>query len=252
MRKGSSHTWKIYVSKKISVRQASGFHGRVKSMTNKKWSYSRWSMFDKCQLQYFYAYIKKLPRDMSSPALKRGLKIHKLAEDFVLGKISKLPKELRHFAGEFKALKTSCKKGQGFTEPDVSMDSRWVRSELFESDYFLGFIDYIHFNNDGSVTVIDYKTGRQYPGHRDQAHVYAMVSMALEPNITKVDVEFWYLDSGQTREWQWGRKDFETMKKIWVSRIGKMHDCKDFQAMPNKFCKWCSYNIASGGPCKYA
>lgn len=221
-------------------------------MKNLNWSYSRWSMFDKCAFQYHCAYIKRLPRLPASPALIRGLKIHKLAENFVLGKIRKLPKELTKFATEFNALKKICKAKKGFTEPDICMDSSWQPSSLKESDYFLGFIDFVSFGKGGITTVIDYKTGRKYPGHRDQAHVYAMVTMAFDSSIKVVDVEFWYIDSGETAHWVWGREDFEAMKKVWISRIGKMHNCKDFLATPNQFCKWCSYNMKNGGPCTVA
>lgn len=215
-----------------------------------KWSYSRWSMFHRCQAQYDYAYIQRLPRHGTSAALERGLAIHKKAEEFVKGNITGMPDELAKFAKEFKVLRKEYKAGNGFTEIDVSIDSNWQRSNMRETDYLIGFADFVHFEEE-AVTIIDYKTGRQYPSHRDQAHVYAMACMCSDEDIQEAQVEFWYLDHSKTQSWNWPRKQLEQMKTVWKKRVDKMINCKNYEARPNNLCKWCDYSASKGGPCEH-
>jgi hypothetical protein len=211
-------------------------------------------MFDKCPRQYEHAYIDRLPRG-SSPALERGLAIHKKAENYVNGIIKSLPDELKNFKKEFNELRKIYKRKEGFTEPDVSLNSLWKLSNKDDTDYLIAFIDFVFFDPSGeSAIVIDYKTGKKYPGHRDQAHVYAMAALCIEPNLKQVDVEFWYLDDASeenVQKWAWKRSDLDRMKTIWIKRIDKMHKCKEFEMKPTRLCGWCSYNKKKGGPCEH-
>lgn len=216
----------------------------------KTWSYSRWSTYDKCPAQYYYQSIKRLPRE-TSPALERGKDIHAKAERFVMGEIRGIPNELANFYNEFNALKRFFKKGEGFTEIDLSLDSSWQPSSMKETDYFIGFADYVHFPQSNVATVIDYKTGKLYPGHRDQGHCYGMASLLRDENLARVDVEFWYLDYGTTQKWSWDRSQLEQMKALWARRVEKMHNEKRFEAKPSPLCKWCTYRASNGGPCRH-
>lgn len=221
---------------------------------HKKWSYSRFSMFQKCPAQYHWHYIKKMPR-LPSKALDNGLRIHKLAEDYVKGKIKRLPKELDNFEDEFKSLKKLYKQEKGFTEPDISITESLESSKMEDTDWFIGFADFILFNDD-EIVLIDYKTGRYYPSHQEQGHAYAMALMALNPDVENVYVEFWYLDNGNVKEYSFTRSEYKAMLKVWQTRINRMYKehhkmikTKKAEATPNKFCKWCARHKKHGGDC---
>ena len=69
---------------------------------SKRWSYSRWSKYHDCPAQYEWDYLLHPGKKISSPAMERGLDIHKKAENFVNGKITGMPNELGYFASEFR------------------------------------------------------------------------------------------------------------------------------------------------------
>lgn len=214
---------------------------------DRKWSFTRWQMFNACPAQYEWHYLFRKPR-LPSPAMDRGIKIHKLAEDYVKGSIKRLPPELKRFANEFKILKAEYKKGIGFTEPDVSINSLLKRSNRMGTDWLIAFADFIHFDND-TCTIIDYKTGRPYDKHRDQGHLYAMACLFSEPELKNIDVEFWYLDTGQTKDFFWHRGNLENMLGIWEKRTEPMFTAKKFPKKRNKFCSSCARNKKNGGDC---
>lgn len=217
----------------------------------KKWSYSRWSCYHDCPSMYEWRYILKKDKFVASPAMERGTMIHKKAENFVNGKINGLPKELKNFKKEFLSLRREYKKGNGFTEPDISMNRDHSPSTKFESDWFVGFADFAHFSDE--LIVIDYKTGQKYPGHQDQGHAYSMALLAMNPNTKIINVEFWYLDDSNdetnVREFIHKQSDLPRMEKLWGNRINKMYADKKFKKTPYMWCKSCSRNEKNGGDC---
>lgn len=212
-----------------------------------KWSYSRWSMYNSCPSQYEWHYILKKPR-RSMPQAERGIDIHRKAEYYVKGEITKIPDELLHFKDEFNYLKKEFKAERGFTELDVSYNSLYLPTTMKVSDNYMGFIDYLHFDNN-QCTVIDYKTGKHYDSHREQAHSYANACFILEPQLGLVDVEFWYLDYGFTKSFVWKNSEKSKMNKVWIARISRMEKDKTFKKCPNKFCGNCARNKKHGGDC---
>lgn len=204
----------------------------------KKWSYSRYSMYAKCPAQYEWFYKLKMPRE-TSRALERGLDIHAKAENFVNGKIKGMPKELEKFAPEFKALKREFKKKHGYCEPDISTNKDGSPAKMKTTDYFIGFADFFHKPPKNVCTVIDYKTGRQYPEHKSQGHAYSTFLLLQHEDIDEIFVEFWYLDSGEVTEFHFKRENLPDMLALWERRINKMYVDKTFKPTPHKFCKWC-------------
>ena len=222
-------------------------------MANKKeiiqtWSYSRYSMHDQCASQFEWHYILKKPRT-SSHALERGLDTHAKAENFVNGKIKGMPKELLKFGSEFRSLKKEFSKKRGYCEPDISTNKDGSPSTRETSNYFIGFADFFHEPPKDILTVIDYKTGRQYPGHRDQGHAYSTFLLQQHPEQEAIDVEFWYLDSGDVVNFHYEQKDLPRMLQLWERRINKMYADKKYKATPHKFCGWCGRNRKNGGDC---
>jgi len=205
----------------------------------KRWSYSRYSMYAKCPAQFHWHYILKMPRG-SSYALERGLDIHAKAENFVNGKITSLPKELVKFTPEFRALKREFKKKYGYCEPDISTNDDGTPSTRDDTNYFIGFADFFHNPPKNILTVIDYKTGKQYPEHKSQGHAYSTFLLQQNPEQKAIDVEFWYLDSGDVTEFHFTQENLSDMLALWERRINKMYADKKYLKTPHKFCNWCA------------
>jgi len=213
----------------------------------KKWSYSRYSQYKDCPAMYQWNYLMGKKRPPPSPAMARGLDIHKKAENFVNGKITGFPDVLKQFKPEFLQLRKEFKKKKGFCEPDISMNLDGTPATMETTDYFVGFADYAHYGDE--LTVIDYKTGRQYPGHQDQGHAYSTALLKMNPQYENINVEFWYLDSGAVKEFYHTQKDLTRMEGIWQRRIDKMYADKKFEKTPYQWCKSCNRHKRNGGDC---
>jgi len=66
----------------------------------KNWSYSQLSMYEQCPHAHMYRKIVKL-KEEPSWHLTNGNYVHKLAENYLLGIIKEIPKELGKFRKEF-------------------------------------------------------------------------------------------------------------------------------------------------------
>lgn len=227
--------------------------------TIKRVSFSRLMEFENCPHTTKLKVIDKIPEPerplppgKTEHANDRGSRIHDGCEMFVRGK-AELPAEAaKHFKDEFESLRKSFIAGKvslegewGFTvdwEPcDYNAPDVWVR---VKADAV------IHVSKTRAV-VIDYKTGRKFGNevkHGEQVQLYAVALMLRDPNLTRIDVELWYLDqddlthnSKPVEKWLRHLKPFD-------SRFKRMSVEKHFKPKPTKFtCKYCCYK---GNACK--
>ncbi len=209
-------------------------------------------MFKQCPLKYKKKVIDKLP-DPSGPAAERGTHIHKLAEGYVNGHIKGLPKELAKYKDEFKTLRALKRKEPDhvLTEFDCSMTPEWTHTSYddWNGVYVRAYIDLLRLGENTAI-YIDYKTGKKYPDHKDQGHLYATTVFCLDESIESVSGEFWYLDSGDLMTFEYERSALQRMIDVWERRVEKIKNEKHFDAMPGPLCKWCNYHVSKGGDCR--
>lgn len=206
------------------------------------WSYSSWSTFQSCPAKYKYRYVDNLP-DPGTYATVRGTDVHTKAEEFLKGNISGVPRDLRKFSSELSALR----KHDPSVEAWWRVDRQW-RPVEYPHGWFVGKTD-AYLVLDGDLHIIDFKTGRVYPDkHADQGAAYAALG-AAHYRVEKVSVEFWYLDSGETLSWEYGRKSLKDEQERWTQRGIEVMSAREFPATPNYTCKWCPYKSSEGGPC---
>ena len=133
------------------------------------WSYSRWNLFDKCKTAFnMYVHRKdfNLPPFKTNPAMERGNAIHAKAEQYVKGNIKGVPKELSCFKAEFNNLK----KHKAVAEQDWWFDNKWNQIEYQDwNNVWLIAKSDAHLTLDDTAIVIDYKTGKVYDTHEQQA-----------------------------------------------------------------------------------
>lgn len=204
----------------------------MSNIDGKSWSYSQLSGYEQCPHAHMYRKVVKLP-EPKSWHLTNGNYVHKLAENFLLGKIKELPKELSEFRPEFNALlKANAKPEEEFVfnnkwellEDGWSNPDAWLRSKL-----------------DARIDnyIIDFKTGKIYPSHEAQGRLYANAFMMCNPDVDEVDIEFWYLSSGQVTSFQHKREQLEDDIAEWERRVKILHTDTEFKPTPHQYCRNC-------------
>lgn len=239
----------------------------IKPLTS--WSFSRYSTYKQCPLKAKFNFIDKI-NEPPNAAMERGTQIHNLAEDFVKGKIPKLPPELKLFDKDFKALKTMFKK----VSQSMVVEDTWAFTKDWEETAWNNWtacyvrikLDCAHHENDDTLIVTDWKTGKfrveKNEEYVEQLELYALAALLLHPHLKAVKPRLGYLDQGiyypraEDAELVFTRDDIPKLQKLWNKRVKPMMNDTIFAPRPNNNCHWCWYGQskkAAGGPglCKY-
>lgn len=216
------------------------------------WSYSAWSVFNKCPAQYQYKYLMKLPTEPPGPAVERGIAIHAKGEGYLLGTVKGVPKEYKHYAQELRQLKKLGAEPEG----DIAVTADWDPTTWndWNGVWCRAKADAISIPEDGLLVVDDWKTGRKYPSHLDQGHLYGTLAYSHYEGVEKVKVRFFYLDKPPEEEppleLEYPRKDLKVMRAKWEERYKEMATTHTFKPTPGNYCRFCDFSKRKGGPCK--
>jgi len=207
------------------------------------WSYSRLTTYERCPAQLAYR-TAKTP-EIPSPAMERGNRIHKDAEEYLRGIHKQVPATLQGFAPEFRELR----KLKARAEDQIAVDEDWRRVEWFSPQAWLRIvIDARHSIEDGQK-LIDFKTGNTYPDHLDQLELYALTFFKLEEKLRTVEGELWYLDKQNIIHDVFDAEQVESFEKKWQTRAAPLLTAKEFPATPGRHCNYCGFASLRGGPC---
>lgn len=214
------------------------------------WSYSRYSTWIKCAFMLKCNAILRI-KQPSNYFMERGTDIHNKGEQYLLGNIRGIPPEYKMFGDEMKMIK-----GMGaLPEVDLAVAKGWKPSagDDWNNVWCRAKVDAdIPHEDETESTLIDYKTGRYYPSHDEQGELYSICKFSHAKEVKIVDVEFWYLDSGDVKDFQYKRKDLAKLKKKWENRTKPMLTDTTFKPNPGQQCRKCFYSSKNGsGPCKY-
>ncbi len=215
-----------------------------------RWSYSKLSVYENCPRQFKYKYIDKIDRFVESPAMVRGLDIHNKAEKYATGQIKRMPKELKVYENEFNQIRKMGASG----EVDYSFTEEWepTKWNKWSNVWCIAKVDTRVEITKENLAIIDYKTGKIYDTHKDQADVYALSGFIHYPEVEDIDLEFWYLDQKDEDPGSWGYSrdtHFKPLQRMFQQRHDKMAKDKKFIKKPTYKCRWCDYNSKNGGPC---
>lgn len=206
----------------------------MKKNNVKAWSLSALQLYEQCPFKYYLERVEKRPTPPSH-ALERGIDIHSKAEQYLLGNISGMPRELQKFTTEFKNLK----KYEAIPEEQLTLDKHWQPVPDGWSDPRT----WLRAKTDARIGnfTVDFKSGRKYDKHEDQARLYSNILMQYHPEFDTVEVEFWYLDSGDTGSYEFFRSDLGDDIDHWERRVSKLFKEKHWLPMENRWCKWCPH-----------
>lgn len=211
------------------------------------WSYSRYRDYEKCPLLAKFKHVDRL-KEPPNEAMERGTLIHKLAEDFALKRIKKLPPELKQFKAKFTALQ----KQKLLVEEQWAFNDKWGRVDWFARDAWCRVKMDASYQFKKEVVVIDHKTGRYREGeYTEQLELYALAALLIYTSADTVSCRLWFLDSGDEATYTATRADIEELKKKWVARTKPMLNDKRFAPKPGNHCRWCHFSKAKGGKCKF-
>jgi hypothetical protein len=238
----------------------------IKPITS--WSFSRYSDYRSCPQKFKFKHIDKM-KEPPSPAMQRGIDIHKLAEDYVKGTLKTLPAELKLFKNEFAKLRkekiklveeqwTWTKDWGGETTWD-DWGGAWLRVKLD-----VAYVNVTH----NALVPIDHKTGKfsewKLPEYLEQLDLYGLAALKKMPDVDVVSPRLWFLDHGRVypdptldlvrgeHEIEYFRKDEKLLEKKWAMKIKPMFADRTFKPTPSESaCRFCHFRKANGGPCKF-
>lgn len=224
------------------------------------WSFSRWSDYEKCPALAKYKHIDKL-KEPPNEAMERGTAIHKMAEDYLKGKSSRLATELKLFSAEFKHLRSQKVRG---TEEQWTFRKDWTETTWndWNGAWLRVKMDVFYINEEHNALVpIDFKTGKyredKNAEYMLQLELYGLSSLKRFPTVDVVSPRLWYLDEGVTypnpeqEEIEYTRADEARLEKLWAARTKRMFADTTFKPTPGNACRFCHFRKSNNGPCRY-
>lgn len=219
-----------------------------------QWSFSRLNDWRKCPKMAFFKHVQKM-KEPGNQHTERGTAIHTMCQNYVEGKLPKLPTELLKFKSEFEVLK----KNKALCEAEWAFGPDWVPQTWFSKLYKLLRVktDAVYIiTKSKTARVIDFKTGRVNESHEEQLSLYALGTLLMNPGVKEVETELWYLDSGEKTSQVFPASDLPALKEYWEAQAKPMFEDKSFPCNPGNACRFCWFrkeNTAPGAPrnCKY-
>ena len=228
----------------------------------KSWSYSKFKLYQQCPLKFKFIVIDRL-KEPPTDALKKGVEIHSLVEDYLRNKVKSLPEEYHVFTPEFERLR------QFFMEPTHlalaeegwAFDQEWQPCEWnnFSRAWVRVKVDCLYSNdNPSDITVIDWKTGKfnlEYgmADYINQLELYALAIFIQIEHAEVVRPKLVFLDAKEVypRDTSivYHRKDVDVLKARWEAKVKPMFEDHTFNPHPSKLCKFCAFSKANGGDC---
>lgn len=216
------------------------------------WSYSRLSTYRTCPRQFKYKAIDRLP-EPPAPALERGIAMHKALEDFVRGKVTKLPADIRHVSKNLRAYK----RAGADVEIELCFNSKWERTGWFDRDAWVRIKIDLQLIGMAKVELIDHKTGKVNPErHTEQLELYALAALIAVRERDVASTGVWYVDHEDRPRWlalfERSAPMLRREKQRWKDTVAPLMRDRKFKPTPGYACRWCAFSKAKGGPCEAA
>lgn len=231
----------------------------------KAWSMSRLDVYETCPYRAYLQYVQRVPTPELVPKpgepehpLERGLRVHKAAEEYVTQDIN-LVDELQRFESAFTLQRDKYRNSPELciVEHEWAFDQCWNRTGWSSVTAWGRLkLDYGELSDDKKkITIVDYKTGKKYPPkHIQQGQLYALVAGLRHPEIEEFNVEFWYLDSGETLTNQYSKVQTLMLKEGFDTRAKAMTTATEFPPRSSAYaCRFCPYGEGRDGNkyCEY-
>lgn len=222
------------------------------SGTIQAWSYSRWSLWDRCPAAFKYKNIDKLPEPQNDAA-KAGDLLHRSVEQYIVqppnGSIPvPLPFET-HFGDLVRAIRALPRK---MAEMQLTYRRDWTATGWMAKDaWWRNKLDVFAVTSDETAEVVDWKGGKKHPEHEEQLETYGLAALLWKRTIETVKTRMIYVDSGEETIYDFTRNDIDGLKAKWKTRADALLAATEFPPRPNHLCDWCHFRASNGGPCRF-
>lgn len=215
-------------------------------MSDFRWSLSKLKTAEQCLAKYDYRYNQKLPEGETSYAAARGQDLHAQIERFLKKESDQLPDSLAIYAPWLRQLVDT----GALAEYEILLNRAWQSVKGTDvPPWYKGILDLLYVQPP-IAHIYDWKSGKIYPDHADQAEIYALVTMkalSLEGAL----VRHVYLDQGKTIERVYGAADIPRLEEKWKGKADRLENTTEFPPNPNYGCRYCPYSRYKSGPCRF-
>jgi hypothetical protein len=236
--------------------------GRFSKLTT--WSFSTYTQYLKCPFSVCLQNVQRIrmPEERSE-TMMRGSDAHLAAKEYVSTKVQPmLPQSLQVFQPELDALR----KAKAMVEQEWAFNRNWQLTTWLANDVWVRMkVDAIK-TTQKLISIIDYKTGRVYPDHKQQRSLYALGGLLLIKlgrlqyidkkgkinNVSQdasVAAAHYYLDTTQRAEETFTSARLPMLKSEWETRTKEMLEDTNFNTITGTHCRWCKFRKSNGGPC---
>jgi RecB family exonuclease len=225
----------------------------------------RFRVFDACRLRYRYQYIDRIPARLR-PQDTAGSLVHRVLCDFfskVMPEERSQERLVRMFEEGWEALSPRYRRMEGVdrfrtdsveqlktfaTQHDISaaplMVEPYFQVEVVPAVTLFGRVDRIDEEADGSLHLIDYKTG-SHPDEVDvgQLRLYAiMAEESLGKSVSRIS--FWNLDDGFVSTAGLNDEDKRRARSDFLAAVERVNTVNEFPANIGPHCGHCPYLYA--------
>lgn len=218
------------------------------------WSYSAWHQYEECPAKYKFAKLDKEP-DPQGPALIRGNRLHKEAEDYVRGKRDTPSPETASAKWMMDSIKAA---PNWFVEQEWAWKKNWSQVtewRNWKEGWFRAKCDAGVSWPDNYVDIVDWKSGKKYASNSEQVELFALSAMIRFPYAEKVMTKLVYFDSpsdDMVIQEEFDAKDRDKLKEKWKAAIVPMFNDQTYAPRPSTFaCKHCNFAASKGGKCRF-
>lgn len=202
------------------------------------WSYSRLSDWQACPLMAKFKHIDKLPQPQS-PAMARGEQLHKLAERYSTKQVDECPDQLQKIKPYLDRVRKVWDKIR--TEEQWAFTRDWQQCDWFARETYCRMVVDLSLATASTMIVVDYKTGKINPDHKNQLSLYAVGGFSRIPSLQMVKAKLWYIDHGQEILQDFSRDEYERIRSGWINQADLMLGDEAFLPKKNKNCQWCAF-----------
>jgi len=204
------------------------------------WSYSQLKNFETCPSRYYHYNVIKDVVEPETDQLKSGNDLHRAFDARIKG--AALP--LGYGQHESMLAKIISAPGVTYGEQKLSMTSEFAPSGYFDKDtWFRTVIDAAKIRDDGSATVLDWKTGK--PGADiTQLQLMAATLFVHLPNLQRIKSALIFLGYKTTERADFVRDD---QAEIWseilprVRAVERARASNEYAPRPSGICiKYCA------------
>ncbi len=230
-------------------------------------SASRVDTFKKCPRKYYYRYIKRLPTK-DWPHFNLGTFVHGVLEHFHLGLLKDSKKKRSQL------MKTSCinflnqmrNDGKNLTNEQISEANEMLQNYLktLEKDFsyqvlsleekftlslnedydFMGFVDRMDLEEDGTYHIKDYKTSKTAKYMKPfQLQAYGIWLMNKFPEIVKFRGSYIMMRlNSKYVSYEFNKEDVEKIHKELIEVAERIVNEERWPMKQSKLCDWCDFN----------